>query len=210
MSSKTSSGTSDICCSSSPVALWEAWCTRWFFHTRRFRRSAHRAASPASSALFSFCGRARASSRCFRSSSTGRWPRSARSYFCRSGSRCSSSTASCRSPPRHARRRRWASPGGRTSEGFCSGRQWGWACGGGGKLTRDNLTLVKSYTAVVERDAETGLYVGFVPGLLGAHTQAESLDELNRNLREVVAMLLQDGEPSIETEFVGIQLVQVD
>jgi len=54
------------------------------------------------------------------------------------------------------------------------------------------------------------LYVGFVPGLLGAHTQAESLDELNRNLREVVAMLLQDGEPSIETEFVGIQLVQVD
>jgi len=70
--------------------------------------------------------------------------------------------------------------------------------------------LVKSYTAVVERDAETGLYVGFVPGLLGAHTQAESLDELNRNLREVVAMLLQDGEPSIETEFVGIQLVQVD
>jgi len=70
--------------------------------------------------------------------------------------------------------------------------------------------LVKSYTAVVERDTETGLYVGFVPGLLGAHTQAESLDELNRNLREVVAMLLQDGEPSIETEFVGIQLVQVD
>ncbi|HEX9407666.1 MAG TPA: type II toxin-antitoxin system HicB family antitoxin [Thermoanaerobaculia bacterium] len=69
---------------------------------------------------------------------------------------------------------------------------------------------MKSYTAVVERDAETGLYVGFVPGLLGAHTQAESLDELNRNLREVVAMLLQDGEPSIETEFVGIQLVQVD
>jgi predicted RNase H-like HicB family nuclease len=54
---------------------------------------------------------------------------------------------------------------------------------------------MKQYTAVVERDSDTGLYVGYVPGLPGAHTQAESLDELNANLREVIAMLLEDGEP---------------
>jgi predicted RNase H-like HicB family nuclease len=49
------------------------------------------------------------------------------------------------------------------------------------------------FAAVVERDADTGLYVGYVPGLPGAHTQAASLDELNVNRREVVAMLLEDG-----------------
>lgn len=66
-----------------------------------------------------------------------------------------------------------------------------------------------NYTAVVERDTETGLYVGYVPGFAGAHSQGESLDELQENLREVVAMLLEDGEPQIETEFVGIQTIKV-
>jgi len=68
---------------------------------------------------------------------------------------------------------------------------------------------MKSYTAVVERSPETGLYVGFVPGFPGAHTQAATLDELNANLREVIEMLLEDGEPAVESEFVGTQLVRV-
>ncbi|HUP61338.1 MAG TPA: type II toxin-antitoxin system HicB family antitoxin [Thermoanaerobaculia bacterium] len=55
----------------------------------------------------------------------------------------------------------------------------------------------RTFTAVVERDADTGFYIGFVPGLAGAHTQAESLDELNANLKEVVEMLLEDGEVSV-------------
>jgi predicted RNase H-like HicB family nuclease len=56
---------------------------------------------------------------------------------------------------------------------------------------------MQSFTAVVERDPDTGLYVGYVPGFPGAHSQAKTLDELNRNLREVVEMLLQDGEPAL-------------
>ena len=68
---------------------------------------------------------------------------------------------------------------------------------------------MKHYTAVVERDAETGLYVGYVPGFPGAHSQAETLDDLNRNLREVIGMLLEDGEPTLDTVFVGIQTVQL-
>jgi predicted RNase H-like HicB family nuclease len=68
---------------------------------------------------------------------------------------------------------------------------------------------MKSYTAVIERCPDTGLYVGYIPGFPGAHSQAESLDELNANLREVVAMLLEDGEPSLGAEFVGIQTVLV-
>jgi predicted RNase H-like HicB family nuclease len=61
----------------------------------------------------------------------------------------------------------------------------------------------------VEKCPETGLFVGFVPGFPGAHTQGESLDELQVNLREVVSMLLEDGEPRLEAEFVGTQTVAV-
>ena len=68
---------------------------------------------------------------------------------------------------------------------------------------------MRSYTAVIERDPETGLYVGFIPGWPGAHSQGASLDELQRNLQEVVAMLLEDGEPQLEAEFVGVQTVLV-
>ena len=68
---------------------------------------------------------------------------------------------------------------------------------------------MRSYTAVIERDPETGIYVGFIPGWPGAHSQGESLDELQRNLQEVVAMLLEDGEPQLEAEFVGVQTVLV-
>ena len=68
---------------------------------------------------------------------------------------------------------------------------------------------MKNCVAVVERDPATGLLVGYVPGFPGAHSQAESLDELQANLREVVKMLLEDGEPRIEAEFVGPQIIAV-
>lgn len=58
---------------------------------------------------------------------------------------------------------------------------------------------MKTYTAVIERDAETGLLVGHVPGFPGAHSQGTTLDELHRNLTEVIEMLLEDGEPRLET-----------
>ena len=47
--------------------------------------------------------------------------------------------------------------------------------------------------------------MGYVPGFPGAHSQGEDLDELNRNLREVIGMLLEDGEPEMQAEFVGTQ-----
>jgi len=68
---------------------------------------------------------------------------------------------------------------------------------------------VRVFTAVIEKCPDTGLYVGFVPGFAGAHSQGETLEELNRNLREVIEMLLEDGEPHLEAEFVGTQNVIV-
>ena len=51
---------------------------------------------------------------------------------------------------------------------------------------------MQTCTAVVERCRDTGLYVGYVPGFPGAHSQGETLDELNANLSEAVAMILDD------------------
>ncbi|MBN1314987.1 MAG: type II toxin-antitoxin system HicB family antitoxin [Anaerolineales bacterium] len=68
---------------------------------------------------------------------------------------------------------------------------------------------MRTFTAVVEKCPDTGLYIGYVPGFPGAHTQAESLDELQKNLQEVISMLLEDGDPVFQAEFVGTQLVAV-
>ncbi len=66
-----------------------------------------------------------------------------------------------------------------------------------------------TYTAVIERCPNTGLYVGHVPGFPGAHSQGASLDELHANLQEVIEMLSEDGPPKLEVEFVGIQTVNI-
>ena len=68
---------------------------------------------------------------------------------------------------------------------------------------------MRTFTAVIERDAATGLFVGYIPGFAGAHSQGATVDELHQNLKEVVAMLLEDGEPTLDVEFVGTQTVKV-
>jgi predicted RNase H-like HicB family nuclease len=68
---------------------------------------------------------------------------------------------------------------------------------------------MRSYTAVIEKCMDTGLYVGYVPGFPGAHSQGETFEELNENLKEVVTLLLEAGEPQLETEFVGTQNVVI-
>jgi predicted RNase H-like HicB family nuclease len=68
---------------------------------------------------------------------------------------------------------------------------------------------MRTFTAIVERDNDTHLYVGYVPGFAGAHSQAETLDELHENLQEVIEMLLEDEQVALSTEFVGIQQIVV-
>ena len=68
---------------------------------------------------------------------------------------------------------------------------------------------MRTYTAIIEKCTDTGLYVGYIPGFPGAHSQADSLDELNKNLKEVIEMILEDGEPKLEGEFIGTQTVMV-
>ena len=67
-------------------------------------------------------------------------------------------------------------------------------------------------TAYIEKDLETGLYVAIVPAIPGAHTQAETLDELQKNLVEVIKLCLEEMDPESKRllpEFVGIQQIEV-
>lgn len=67
--------------------------------------------------------------------------------------------------------------------------------------------MKRTYTAIVEKDVETGLFVGYVPGFPGCHSQGATRDELNKNLREVLEMLLEDGEPELSSEFMGTETI---
>ena len=64
------------------------------------------------------------------------------------------------------------------------------------------------FTAQIERDAETGMYIGIIPNLPGAHSQAKSLDDLNKNLHEVIQLCLEElTEEELKSmpEFIGLQ-----
>ena len=69
---------------------------------------------------------------------------------------------------------------------------------------------MRTYTAVIEKDQNTSLYVGYVPGFPGAHSQGETLDELRCNLQEVIEMLLEEEELTLNGEFVGTQQVVIE
>ncbi len=66
-----------------------------------------------------------------------------------------------------------------------------------------------TFTAVIERCPKTNLYVGYIPGFPGAHSQGETIEELNRNIKEVIEMILEDGTPRLESEFVGTYTVVI-
>jgi predicted RNase H-like HicB family nuclease len=66
-------------------------------------------------------------------------------------------------------------------------------------------------TAYIEFDPETNLYVGFVPGIPGAHSQGATLDELHENLKEVLELCLEENTQSVKDlpRFVGLQQIDV-
>ncbi len=48
--------------------------------------------------------------------------------------------------------------------------------------------MPKVFPVIIEKCKETGLLVGNVPGIPGAHTQAETLEELQQNIKEVLEL----------------------
>lgn len=70
---------------------------------------------------------------------------------------------------------------------------------------------MKTFTAYIEWDNETKLYVGIIPGISGAHTQGKTLDELNVNLKEVLSLCLEETNENVDAlpHFIGLQQVEV-
>ncbi len=69
--------------------------------------------------------------------------------------------------------------------------------------------MSKVFSVVVERDIEIGLLIDHVPGWPSTHSYGGDVDELRANLQEVIAMLLEDGEPDLASEFVYVQEIAV-
>jgi len=67
-----------------------------------------------------------------------------------------------------------------------------------------------NFTAEITRDKQINQYIGVVPGLPGAHTQASTLDELHKNLQEVVQLCLEElteEELNELPDFIGFQQI---
>jgi predicted RNase H-like HicB family nuclease len=66
------------------------------------------------------------------------------------------------------------------------------------------------FSVVIERD-EDGYFVASVPELPGCHTQAKTLDELMKRIKEAVELYLEVEGVSLEEkrEFVGVQFIEV-
>jgi predicted RNase H-like HicB family nuclease len=72
--------------------------------------------------------------------------------------------------------------------------------------------IMRTFTAYIEYDPETKLYIGIVPGIPGAHTEGATLDELRTNLKEVLELCLEEfeGDSDELPQFVGIQQIEVE
>ena len=68
---------------------------------------------------------------------------------------------------------------------------------------------MQTFAAIIERDRDTGYYVGCVRELPAAHSQGATMEELRANLVEVLTMLMEDTELPNEVEFIGTQQIVV-
>jgi len=64
------------------------------------------------------------------------------------------------------------------------------------------------FTVIIEKD-EDGVYIAEVPDLKGCYTQGETVEEVMKNIREVIEMCLEEQKDVPKHEFIGIQKVEV-
>jgi predicted RNase H-like HicB family nuclease len=72
--------------------------------------------------------------------------------------------------------------------------------------------MIHNFTAEIIQDNEINQFVGIVPGLPGAHSQAATLDELYNNLQDVIRLCLieiTEEEKAELPKFVGTQNISV-
>ena len=71
-------------------------------------------------------------------------------------------------------------------------------------MKRKVLSSNREFTMIVERDPESGWLVGEVVELPGCFTQAPDIASLEKNIKEAIALYLEDEDPEEERPiFVG-------
>jgi len=68
----------------------------------------------------------------------------------------------------------------------------------------------RTFTAVVEKCPDTGLFMAHIPGFPGAYTDGVTMEELSQNMRDVIELLLEDGGDPVMAEFVGTLRIAVN
>jgi predicted RNase H-like HicB family nuclease len=67
------------------------------------------------------------------------------------------------------------------------------------------------FTVIIEKDEQANMFVGEVPGLAGCHTHGKTIDELMKNMREVIELCLDERDKTIDLpKFVGVQQIEVN
>ena len=65
------------------------------------------------------------------------------------------------------------------------------------------------FTVIIEKD-EDGYFVAEVPDIKGCYTQGKTLEEVLKNIREVIELCLESEKEEIpRKEFVGVQKIEV-
>jgi len=69
--------------------------------------------------------------------------------------------------------------------------------------------MKKTFSVIIEKD-EDGYFVANVPELPGCHTQARSLDQLSKRIKEAIELYLEvNKDVPNPLRFVGIQQVEI-
>ncbi|MBI4181392.1 MAG: type II toxin-antitoxin system HicB family antitoxin [Candidatus Aenigmarchaeota archaeon] len=66
-----------------------------------------------------------------------------------------------------------------------------------------------NFTVVIEKD-EDGVYVAEVPDLKGCYTQGATLEEVLKNIKEVIELCLETQKADVHShELMGVQRIEV-
>lgn len=71
---------------------------------------------------------------------------------------------------------------------------------------------LKQFVVIIEKDDDVGMYVGEIPGIPGCHSQGKTIDELIRNMVEVLELCLEEKKEediAVMPKFVGVQQIEV-
>ena len=73
--------------------------------------------------------------------------------------------------------------------------------------------MKRTFTAHINWDEESKSYIGYVPGIIGAHSQADSIDDLREKMAEVVTLCIEEMDEDDKQylpDFKGITQIEVD